>query len=96
LNRASGLYRTRGTVISYHTLYGVSPEVYKSSAREMAKLFTAPNAHWNTIDATCKREHIKIIIFADTDESWLQIPDLIKDRQPIFTGKYYSAFECGK
>jgi hypothetical protein len=96
LNRPSGLYRTRGTVISYHTLYGVSPEIYKPFARKIAQLFKNSNTNWASIDTTCKSDQIKVVVFANTDELWMQISKLAKERQPIFLGKYYSAFECGK
>ncbi|MBK9926873.1 MAG: hypothetical protein IPP66_16505 [Anaerolineales bacterium] len=96
LDRPSGLYRTRGAVISYHTLYGIPPEIYKPFARKMAQLFTTPNTNWVSIDTACKNNQIKIIIFADTDEIWDQISSLSKERQSIFSGNYYSAFECGE
>ena len=96
LDRPSGLYRTRGTVISYHTLYGVSPEVYKPFAREIAQIFTAENANWHTLDTVCNHIGAHIIIFADTDESWREMPILMMDRTPIFTGNHYTAFECGE
>ena len=96
LDRPSGLYRTRGTVISYHTLYGVNPEIFKSFAREIAQIFTAENANWHILDTACNHIGINIIIFADTDESWNTMSTLKKDRIPIFTGNHYSAFECGE
>jgi hypothetical protein len=96
LDRPSGLYRTRGTVISYHTLYGVSPEVYKPFARKIAQIFAAENANWHVLDTTCNHIGFQIIIFADTDKSWNAMPTLTKERTPIFTGNHYTAFECGK
>jgi hypothetical protein len=95
LDRPSGLYRTRGTVISYHTLYGVPQNIYRPFAREIAQLFTIPNSNWDAIDANCKNYQIKIIIFADTDEIWTKVPALAKERQQIYSGKHYTAFECG-
>jgi hypothetical protein len=96
LDRPSGLYRTRSVMISYHTLYGVPPELYKPLARKMSQLFTTQSANWETVDATCQQDQINIVVFTDTDEIWAQVPKLTKTRQPIFSGKYYSAFECGK
>jgi hypothetical protein len=96
LDRPSGLYRTRGAAISYHTLYGVTPDSARTLAREVAQVFTIQNLNWNIIDAACESNQIKIIIFTNTDEAWEQIPGLAKERKPIFSGNYYSAFECDK
>jgi hypothetical protein len=96
LDRPSGLYRTRGVAISYHTLYGVEPDAARAFAREIAQIFTTQNANWNMIDTACKSNQIKIIIFSDTDEAWEKVPSLAKERLPLFSGHYYSAFECDK
>jgi len=95
LNRPTGLYRTRSAFISYHTLYGVSPDIYRPLARKISKLFLSENANWHFLDSACKVDKINIIIISDLDEAWAKVPNLEKEREPLYKGKHYSAFYCG-
>jgi hypothetical protein len=95
LDRPSGLYRTRPVVISYHSLYGVSPDLYKPLALKVSQLFTAQQSNWNAINDACKYNEINIIIYADTDKLWDQIHILTNNRKPLYSGKHYIIFNCG-
>ncbi len=94
MDRPAGLYRTRGTVISTHTLYGVSPEAYEPLMNEVGEIFNTKDADWQDLDGACKHYHIDILIFKYSDPIWEQLPALKAERQPLYDGKYYSVFVC--
>jgi hypothetical protein len=96
VDRPAGLYRTRNSVIAYHTLYGVPPETYKPLVREMGSVFAPVDGTWTQLDAACRHYSIDILIIKDSDNLWESRDTLKSERRPLFMGKYYSVFSCGQ
>jgi hypothetical protein len=95
VDRPAGLYGTRNSVIAYHTLYGVAPEVYKPLVNEIRNIFSTSNSNWQSLDAACRHYSINVLIIKDSDDLWQSRIALKAEREPLFMGKYYSAFYCG-
>jgi hypothetical protein len=95
LDRPSGLYRTRQSAISYHTLYGVSPEVAQSRVEEVGRYFDMQVEDWQELDHACRRYYIDILIFRDQDPIWQSISILKQNRAPLYINQYYAVFSCG-
>jgi hypothetical protein len=95
LDRPAGLYRTRQSAISYHTLYGFSPEVAQARVTEVGKYFDMQANDWQELDAACRRYYIDILIFRDQDPIWQSIPALEQKRVPLYMNQYYAVFRCG-
>lgn len=95
VDRPAGLYRTRNSVLAYHTLYGVGPEMYRPLMREMGNIFITTYSDWQNLDAACRHYSIDVLIIKDSDALWKIRDDLKAERRPIFMGKYYSVFYCG-
>lgn len=95
VDRPAGLYQTRNTVIAPFTLYGVPSEIYKPVMKTIGSIFNTENSNWQDLDATCQRYSIDVLIIKDSDILWKSLDTLKSERQPLFTGKYYSAFYCG-
>jgi hypothetical protein len=95
LNRATGLYRTRGSVFSFHSLYGIPANIYRPLGSSIQKIFNQNSLNWDELDETCEQYKIDILIIADKDELWNSSATLAELRKPIFSGNHYIAFECG-
>src|SRR6266540_734700 len=95
LDKPARLYRTRNSVFAYHTLYGVAPEIYKPLMKEVGNIFRTENTSWQNLDAACQHYSIDVLIIKDSDTLWKSVDALKSERQPLFTGKYYSVFYCG-
>jgi len=93
-DRPSGLYRTRSTVISYHTSYGISENIYDSLVEGVGSIFDDENDNWPTLDTACKRYHIDILILRDIDPIWSNLRILKSERTPIYENQYFALFKC--
>ena len=96
LNRATGLYRTRGSVFSFHSLYGVPENEFRPLGSSIQKIFNKKFLTLEKLDETCEQYKIDILIIADKDELWNSVASLTELRQPFFSGNHYAVFECGK
>jgi hypothetical protein len=95
LDRPSGLYRTRQSAISYHTLYGISSAVAQPRVEEVGKYFEIQVKDWQELDNACRRYYIDILIFRDQDPIWQSIPILEQKRAPVYANQHYAIFSCG-
>lgn len=95
IDRPAGLYGTRNSVIAYHTLYGVAPEMSKPLVNEIRNIFSTPNSNWQNLDTACRHYSVNVLIIKDSDDLWQSRIALKAEREPLFMGKYYSVFYCG-
>lgn len=95
LDRPAGLYRTRQSAISYHTLYGISPEVANARVAEVGSYFDMQVNDWQKLDNACDRYRIDILIFRDQDPIWQSLHILEQKRASLFSNQYYAVFSCG-
>lgn len=91
----SGLYRTRPSVISYNTLYGVGPQEYDPLINGIQKIFDAPVGNWNSIDTACHKHNINVLIIRDIDPLWQDMKSLLASRKPLHINSYFAIFTCG-
>jgi hypothetical protein len=95
VDRPAGLYRTRNSIIAVHTLYGVASEIYQPLIEEVGSIFNVEKSNWQSLDATCQRYFIDVLIIKDLDTLWESRDALKSERQPLYMGKYYAVFYCG-
>lgn len=95
LNRASGLYRTRGSVFSFHSLYGVPANIFRPLGSNIQKIFNQKAQNWDGLDKACEQYKIDMLIITDNDQLWDSTATLAEFRQPIYSGNHYIVFECG-
>jgi hypothetical protein len=95
LDRPAGLYRTRQSAISYHTLYGVAPEIFQPRIAEVGKYFDTQVENWTELDHLCQQYYINVLVFKDLDPIWQSIPRLEQTRPPLYKNKHYAVFLCG-
>jgi hypothetical protein len=96
LDRPSGLYRARQSIISTHTLYGVPEEQSKLLMEEISTLFESHTANWEMINQICNKYHISAIVLSDYDPIWKEREQLKATHAPLFENKFFATFECGK
>ncbi len=95
IDRPAGLYRTRATAISYHSLYGVPKEIYEPFIASVGEIFDNRKADWETLDNSCKQYHIDILILRDLDPIWSNINQLRSTRMPLYQNRFTTLFRCG-
>jgi hypothetical protein len=95
VDRPGGLYRTRNSVIATHTLYGVTPEQYEPLLQEVRNIFETKTSNWQRLDVACQRYAIDLLVITDADLLWKSREILQSERQPLFSGRYYTVFSCG-
>lgn len=96
INRPSGLYGMRQSVISDRTSYGVPLDEYNAKVAEVAKLFNLTDIkNWDEPDALCKANDISAIVLTKRDHVWDSLDELSKQRAPLYLDDYYAVFTCG-
>jgi hypothetical protein len=95
MDRPAGLYRTRGTAISYHALYGVPEEIYKPLITAVGAVFDDQNTDWQSLDNACKKYDINILILRDLDPIWSNLDRLKSTRIPLYENRFTTLFTCG-
>ncbi len=96
INRPSGLYGMRQSVISDRTAYGVPLDQYEDEVDAVGKIFEMENVqHWASIDALCKVHGINLIVIVETDPLWESLDALKRERAPLYLDNYYAVFACG-
>lgn len=96
INRPSGLYGMRQSVISDRTSYGVPLDVYNAKVAEVARLFNLTNVKsWNAPDALCQANDINAIVLTEKDRLWNSLGVLKNNRTPIYLDEHYAVFTCG-
>ncbi|MCZ2127156.1 MAG: hypothetical protein LC099_05200 [Anaerolineales bacterium] len=97
INRPSGLYGMRQSVISDRTSYGVPLDEYNAKVAEVARLFNLTNIqNWDEPDALCEANDINAIVLVKSDPLWSSLDALKTQRTPIYLNDYYAVFACGK
>jgi hypothetical protein len=91
----NSLYRTRPSVISYSTLYGIGQQQYEPLMNGVQELFDARTDNWETLDSTCRQYDINILVLRDIDVLWEKIDSLRATRQPLHSNSYFAIFTCG-
>ena len=94
MDRPSGLYRTRPTAISYHSLYGVPENTYKPLIESVGNIFDEED-DWQVLDSKCDQFHINILILRDLDPIWSNLAELKSKRVPLYENIYTALFDCG-
>jgi hypothetical protein len=92
----SSLYRTNPTVISYNTLYGVSPQEYEPLIKELQNVFDTKTESWNVLDQACLKYKIHALIIRDIDPLWENVNQLKLSREPLIINSYFAVFPCGE
>ncbi|MBE7535044.1 MAG: hypothetical protein HS124_04850 [Anaerolineales bacterium] len=96
INRPSGLYGMRQSVISDRTSYGVPLDEYNAKVAEVANLFNLTDVrNWDEPDALCKVNDINAIVLTERDRLWDSVEVLKNNRTPIYLDEHYAVFTCG-
>ena len=95
MDRPAGLYRTRGTVVSYHSLYGIPEEVFEPLIASVGSIFDAQNPDWHSLDQVCDQYHINVLIIRDLDPIWSSRDPLSAARVPLYENQFAMVFKCG-
>jgi hypothetical protein len=94
LDRPSGLYGERQVAISDIAAYGIPESTLKTMQNDVATIFEH-NTTWEEIDKKCTQYSIDALVINDLDPLWKHLPDMEKQRGPIYQNQYYAVFDCG-
>ena len=93
LDYPTGLYLTRQSVISTHTLYGVSNEQYRKLMSDIGMYFSSPQ-DWQALSRMCRQYNIDILVLRSTDPLWENLDVLKVKHPPLYINQHDAVFAC--
>jgi hypothetical protein len=94
VDRTIGLYSNQQSAISVHTAFGIPEQELKDQISSVSAIFALTN--WFSIDESCKKHFVDIMIINDLDPLWKKLDALETQRAPVYKNQYYAAFQCGE
>jgi hypothetical protein len=94
VDRTIGLYSNQQSAISVHTAFGIPEQELKDRISSVSAMFALTN--WFSIDESCKKHFVDIMIINDLDPLWKKLDALETQRAPVYKNQYYAAFQCGE
>lgn len=96
IDRPSGLYGNRQSVISDRTAYGIPDSLFDEKVNEVRRVFEIENLKdWRLADSLCSELGIDILALNKKDPIWGSLEELKARRRPLYLDANYAAFYCG-